>query len=157
MVKRHLPLLLIAIVLLASYWREVLFLQINALLHQETWNYSNTLPLDVLKNQTTQELLLLKWLLTLVFSIIIGGCTYLTILHNCRSEWLKKIINYGWAFLIGVTLLLGLLYLFTPFDELLYPQLRRLMGLFQTPTLLIILGIITHTVNSLSKLHNPKN
>lgn len=157
MVKKYSPLLLIVVVFIASYWREVVFLQINALIKNEVWNYSNTLPFALLKTQSKEALLRLKWILTIIFSISIGGSTYLYIQTTTTYLWMTRLVNIVFASLMGAVGIVGCLYFFTTYKELFYPGLRILIGLFQTPLLLIILGIITYAVNKLSKLQNPKN
>lgn len=156
MVKKYAPFLLIVVVFIASYWREVVFLQINALIKNEVWNYSNTLPFELLKMQSKEALLKLKWILTIIFSISIGGSTYLYIQTITTYSWMTRLVNIIFASLMGAVGIAGSLHFFTAYKELFYPSLRILIGLFQTPLLLIILGIITYAVNKLSKLHNPK-
>lgn len=157
MVRKHLLLLLIVLVLAASYLREVVFLQINSLIKNEVWNYSNMLPFEFLKNQSKETLLNYKWLFTILFSISIGGSTYISIKMMTTYLWMNRIVNIIFASLIGAVGILASLFFFTFRKELFYPLLRTLIGLFQTPLLLIILGIITYAVNNLSKLQNPKN
>ncbi len=149
--------LLIALVLIASYWREVIFLQINALLQHEPWNYSNTLPVAFLQNQPKETLLQLKWVLTGLFSVAIGGSTWICIQLMTELLWLKKLLNYVFALLLLWAGIMGSFYIFTPNKELFYPLLRISIGLFQTPLLLTIFGIILYAINNLSKLHNLKN
>ena len=157
MVKPKRAYLLIALVFFAAYWREVLFLQINALLMEEQWNYANTLPLATLSDLTNTQLYQLKWLMTLFFAALIGGCSLWTIRLLSKQDWFKKMVTILYSILIGLSLLIvGLLYL-TDNQALFYPFLRQLIGLFQTPLLLIILGITTYAINHLSELQNPKN
>lgn len=157
MVKKYAPFLLIVVVFIASYWREVVFLQINALIKNEDWNYSNTVPFELLKTQSKEALLRLKWILMITFSICIGGSTYLYIQTITTYSWMTSLVNIIFASLMGAVGIVGCLHFFTAYKELFYPSLRILIGLFQTPLLLIILGIITYSVNKLSKLQNPKN
>ena len=156
MVKPKRAYLLIALVFFAAYWREVLFLQINALLMEEQWNYANTLPLATLSDLTNTQLYQLKWLMTLFFAALIGGCSLWTIRLLCKKGWLKKVITILYSILVGLSLLLGCILYLTDNHELFYPLLRQLIGLFQTPLLLIILGITTYAINHLSELQNPK-
>lgn len=157
MVKNRLAMLLILVVLIASYWREVVFLQLNALIDNEDWNYSNTAAFDIFRQQPKKTLLQLKWLLTSIFSFLIGGSTFLVIKLMTFNNWIKRMINVIFAMLTILVGILGSLYLFTTKKELFYPPLRMIMGLFQTPLLLIIFGIIIYAINHLSELQNPKN
>ncbi len=143
-------------ILFLSYWREIIFLQINATLKAEPWNYANTPTPEFILQLTASELIRLKWGLTIIFSCFISGLTIWLCKQLTSLTWLKRLIMAVYGIILLGILTLGLSLFFSADTELFYGPLRKLIGLLQGPILLLVLGIITYTANTLSKLQNPK-
>ena len=140
--KKILFLLIICILLFLGYYRDFVFKNINALLKAWDFNmdYSMPLSLGFLKNYNYDMLVNIKWLLTLLFSLIYMSVAIITInLFFKNRNYIKITI----AVYIGITILSGLFiavgYLVEGSSEKMYEFARYLMGMLQSPIILMIL------------------
>ena len=77
-----------------SYIRQSLFLVVNAIINGDVHNYSNyTPPAWIINNFTPQQLIILKWPLTLFFIIITTTLTILFLHFIFHDKKLNKFIS----------------------------------------------------------------
>lgn len=133
-------LLFLILLFVSSYYREVWFRSINALIGGEDFFYAKTTELPFLKNWASQELYRLKYVLTIVFSLLFMGLTLFGLKWSFTNKLAFQIGLGLYALLIlvaGITLTLALL--LGQFSDF-YPFLRTLVGIIHNPLLFIILS-----------------
>ncbi|HSH66646.1 MAG TPA: hypothetical protein VLB84_12850 [Bacteroidia bacterium] len=134
---------LIALILFTGYYRDYLFKNINAVIQSKQYNEQyTTLPssLYFLNSFGFQTLVNLKWLLTIVFSAVYLILSLLTlkIIFDKRRYYLITSGVYLTLILIsGMFILTG--YLFNGISDRMYEFARYLMGMAQSPIILMIL------------------
>lgn len=137
----HITLILISIVFF-SFYRDFVFKSINALL--QAWDYDMDYPihptLSFLKKYEYSTVYNFKWFLTLFFSGIFLFLLIWTIkvLFNNKRYRTVAILSY-----LIITILSALFmfvgYIFTDLAEKMYEASRFLMGMAQSPIILMIL------------------
>lgn len=142
-VKKYLLLLLIlCIILFLGYYRDFVFVTINAILQAKDYEAQYTPPasLQFLDQFPYGTLMNLKWLLTLLFSIVylLVALVTLRVLFNKKRYNRITIGVYAVVMLIsGMFMLTG--YLFQGSSAKMYEFSRYLMGMAQSPVILMIL------------------
>jgi len=142
-IKKIFFLFLIACVLLFfGYYRDFVFKNINALLKARDYEVSYALPssLQFIEQYSYNTLLSLKWLLTLLFSIVYWGISTITIyllFKNKRYNRITSFLYLAVIFLSGIFIATG--FLFQSSAETMYEFARYLMGMAQSPIILMIL------------------
>lgn len=143
---------LVAVIMLfvSSYYREVLFKSVNAIIKGEDFFYAKTMSLPLIQNWTSSELLKLKYGMTLGFTIlfILISSFGLKLSLKARFPYLFALFTY---LIITVIAVLIILYgiLFSSFSEV-YPFLRMLIGWIHNPLLFLMISIgaiAYHTMN----------
>ncbi len=122
------------LLLLFTYFRENFLLEINATLAAESYNRSYIYWMsDFFRKMTHSELLRWKWGITIVFSVVMTFITVGSIHVWFRSaNYLKTTITvYFLAF--GLVSLIALIGYLTNFFEQVYPMLRKILGIVQSP------------------------
>ncbi len=128
--------------LLLGYYRDFVFKNINALLKALDYQIDYDMPLSLhfLGNCTYTTLLNIKWGLTLLFGIIYLVISIITIqlLFNNKKQTHITIAVY-----IAITLVSALFicigFIFKSTSETMYEFARYLMGMAQSPIILMIL------------------
>lgn len=140
--KYILLILVVCAILLLGYYRDFVFKTINALLQAMDYNATFTLPtsLKFLDHLTYGGLIKLKWVLTLLFTMVYLGVSLFTI----KLIFDRKIFNRITIAVYAVVVLLsGLLmlagYVFSGLSGTMYEPARYLMDLAQSPVILMIL------------------
>lgn len=140
----------IALLLLSilSYWREVGFRSVNALIAGETNFYAKTKKISFLTDLTVEQLTQLKYILTLGFTFAFILITYLGIqlaIKNRLGITLTKVI-YGVCLIIALVLVtIGIS--FNQFPTI-YPYLRILIGWIHSPLIFLFISIIVRSSNN---------
>lgn len=130
------------LVILTGYLRDSVFKTINALLRSWDLEQDYYLPpfLSFLENYEYDTLLNLKWQLTLLFSILylILSLFAIKLVFKNRKYMTITILTYvGIIILSAVFTTIG--YLFEGTSEKMYEFARYLMGMAQSPIVLMIL------------------
>ncbi len=141
--KRNIALFLIVCALLFfGYYRDFIFKNINALL--QAWDYDMVynMPssLHFLEKFEDDGLTNIKWLLTLLFSIIymvIAIITVQLLFKNKRYVYLTIVVYVGLIAISG--LFIGTGFILKNTSETMYAFARYLMGMAQSPLVLMIL------------------
>lgn len=141
MKKRHFIWLAFLILLfVSSYFREVWFRSINALIDGEDFFYAKTTELPFLKSWASHELYRLKYVLTIAFSLLFMLLTAFGLKWSFTSKLPFQISLGLYALLIliaGISLVIALI--LDQFSDF-YPFLRTLVGIIHNPLLFIILS-----------------
>jgi hypothetical protein len=141
----------IILLFVLSYWREVGFRSINAIMAGEINFYAKTTELPFLYDLTRTQLNQLKYFLTGAFSIVFISLTYLGIKFSFPEKEgisLAKII-YAICILIAF-IILFLAFIFQQFQTF-YPYLRILVGWIHSPLIFLFVSVGIYSSNVLKK------
>jgi hypothetical protein len=143
----------IALILLffLSYWREVVFRSINAIMEGATTFYAKTTPLPFLMEYSPSELNQLKYGLTIGFTLIFMLITYFGINKGFNSALGKTMIQFIYGFCIATAILLIFISLFLNQFQTFYPYLRILVGWIHSPLIFLFSSIVVYSTNALNK------
>jgi hypothetical protein len=128
--------------LFIGYYRDFIFKSINALL--KAWDaemdYSLSPSLHFLENYEYDTLVNIKWGLTLFFTLIYLLISLLSIkiLFDKKKYLIITLGMYGCILLLSI-ILIGIGYCFTSLSEKMYEFVRYLMGIAQSPIVLMLL------------------
>lgn len=151
--RKILTLLFFIFLFIIGYIRESIFLVINSVLNHYPFPYNPSYipPPTYLYSLTTQELINLKWVFTITFSLLYLFFSWLIIYLFFQSKKFTKIVLYIYIILITITsLIIGIGLLFNCFD-LLYTPSRFIVGIIQSPLLVIILFTLFFLLNNYNK------
>jgi hypothetical protein len=154
-VKKILTLFSFILLFIIGYIRESIFLVINSVLNNYPFPYNPSYipPPEYLYSLTTQELINLKWVFTLVFSLLFMFFSWLIIHLVFNSRIYNKIVIYIYTFFISISFLIaGVGILFNCF-EILYTPSRFIVGIIQSPLLVIILFSLFFLLNQNEKMN----
>lgn len=135
-------LLLILALLFLGYYRDFVFRTINSMLQARDYDvdYSPPSSMEFLEDFSYKSLINMKWVLTVVFSLcyLLLALLTLKILFNNRKYRTVTIGVYLSITLVsGMFMLCGLLFVGT--SARMYEFARYLMGMLQSPIILMIL------------------
>ena len=134
--------LIISALLFFGYSRDLIFKSINKILQSSDHHTIDTLPrfLQFLENYDHTTLLNIKWLLTILFSLIYLAITIIAIQLLFKNKKYIRIIFTVYIVIILISaLFIGLGLLFKNTSETMYEFARYLMGIAQSPIVLMIL------------------
>lgn len=134
-----------------SYWREVVFRSVNAIIEGSTTFYAKTTHLPILMNYSPTELNQLKYGLTVGFTLIFMLITYYGIQKGFKSALGKTMIQFIYGFCIATAILLMLFALFLNQFQTFYPYLRILVGWIHSPLIFLFSSIVVYSTNALNK------
>jgi hypothetical protein len=141
--KKYILLLaIVCVLLLLGYYRDFVFKTINALLQAKDYDAVFTAPptLQFLDHYSAAGLIKLKWALTLLFTLVYLGLTLFTIRIVFDEQKYSRLtigVYIVIMLLSGILMLMG--YAFDGLAERMYEPARYLMGLAQSPVILMIL------------------
>ena len=133
--------IIIASLLFVGFYRDFVFKNINALL--QAWDndmdYAMPHSLDFLRNYEYNTLVNIKWVLTIVFAIIylIISIFSIKLLFNDKKYIRLTIATYTGILLLS-SFIIGIGFVFHH-SEKMYSLARYLMGMAQSPIILMIL------------------
>lgn len=144
MTKKANLFLLTAGIVLLGFFREYLFANINWIYLTLTNGRMNAArpEFQFLINWSPSEILILKWSLTILFSILFFGITYLIIQLAFKKKLYNRIIIYFYCVLIGFSALFFLIGKLTGTYETIYGIIRTLMGIVQSFLPLMLFAIL---------------
>jgi hypothetical protein len=140
--KYILVLLIVCTLLLLGYYRDFVFRTINTVIQAKEYDAAFTSPptLQFLDQYTYEGLIKLKWTLTLLFTLVYLGITLFTVKIVFDKKKYNRITIGVYAVIMllsGLLMLTG--YVFNSLLETMYELSRNLMGLAQSPIILMIL------------------
>jgi len=127
---KHISLWLLFLILLfvGSYYREVLFRSVNALIAGENFFYAKTMALPQLQSWQVGELVKLKYGMTVGFSFFFMGLSILGLKLSFHEKWPYYLLSTIYLLLIVVAALVVIVgIVFLSFSEV-YPILRMFIG-----------------------------
>ena len=127
---KHISLWLLFLILLfvGSYYREVLFRSVNALIAGENFFYAKTMHLPFLEEWSKGELVKLKYGMTVGFSFFFMGLSILGLKLSFHEKWPYYLLSTIYLLLIVVAALIIIVgVVFLSFSEV-YPILRMFIG-----------------------------
>lgn len=135
-------LLMILVILLLGYYRDFLFRTLNSILQARDYESAYNVPpsLKFLDGYSYSMLVRLKWILTIAFSLLYLSLSLITLrlLFNNRKYGLITIGVYIIVMAVsGIFMFLGVL--FQDISPRMYEIARYLMGMAQSPIILMIL------------------
>jgi len=136
--------LLLLLIFFLGYIRETTFIVVNSVLHNYPFpfNASYITPPNFLYDLSQNALIIIKWGLTVFFSMLFMGATYL-LMTKYFAE--KKTVKYTLYIYIGLTFcsLISILtgYLLGLTDEM-YPVARFFVGITHSPLLPLVIFAI---------------
>ncbi|MCW3082636.1 MAG: hypothetical protein JWP12_2 [Bacteroidetes bacterium] len=133
---------MIMCMLILGFYRDFVFKNINALLQARDHNMDYAMPrsLNFISNYEYTTIVNIKWLLTLVFSLLYLGISIAVIRFMFHNRNYNRITIASYAGIIIVSAVLitaGLLFKST--SEKMYEFARYLMGMAQSPIVVMIL------------------
>lgn len=133
-----------ALIISLGFIRDHIFVNINAMIYSQHYNDSSiVIPkyFSFMSNLTSNHLYLLKWGLTILFAILFFTLSFLFIriyFFNSKKHNSVVIICYLGLFIISFLItIVG--YIFPVFTKEAYTLSRYLMGMLQSPIILMIL------------------
>lgn len=134
--------LILIISVLLGYLRDSVFKSINALLRAWDLDQNYSLPsfLSFLENYEYNTLVNMKWVLTFIVSfcyLLIALVTIKVLFHQKKYLKITTLTYAGVLVISGIFILIGLV--FTHSSEKMYEFARYLMGMAQSPIILMIL------------------
>lgn len=133
---------LLILLVLVGFYRDFLFKSINALLKARDFEMDYSMPdgLHFTENWSDHSLQLAKWVLTMVFTAVYFTLTLIairTLFGRSRAFYFTLLPYLFLIALSGLSMLVG--FLFANFSENAYEVARYLMGIAQSPLVLMIL------------------
>ena len=138
--KKLLWFLFLILLAILSYYREVLFVSINAVIAGENFFWAKTTQVDFFLNKSAATLVQYKYIMTVGFTALFGLFTAigLRVSFKERTPFLIALLVYG---LCGVVAFVVLLYSFlTNSFNSVYSFLRLIVEYLHNPLVYIILS-----------------
>lgn len=128
------------VLFVSSYYREILFRSLNALIAGKTNFYSKTIALPVLEDWSIDALNQLKYLLTILFSLWFILISLFGIKYSFSNRIALHAL-YIYYSILGVILIFFVV-LIAPLNfSTMYPWIRKIVGLIHTPIPFILVSI----------------
>lgn len=124
-----------------SYYRELIFPSINALIRGDEFFYSKTTSLPFLQDWSPAELVRLKYFLTLFFTIIFMVLTSFGLKTSFKENTAFTISIAIYALLILLGALIAMIGLPLSGFAKTYPYLRMIIGWIHSPLLYLFITI----------------
>lgn len=136
-----------------GYYREIFFLVINSVIDNEAhpYNVSYIKVPKFLYNYSTNYLLVLKWLLTFLFSFVLMGVTMLMVNIYFKQKVYITYTLFIYLLVIIIAFLLYVVGVVFHLDKILYPLSRGLMGIVQSPIMSLIIIFVFYLRESIKK------
>lgn len=153
-IKIVFSILLVLAILVLTFLRENLFLEINSIINNQTYNKAYFYWFNDWFNQLSiVSLLRLKWLLTICFVLMVSSITALVIQINFRKDQLFFIIKLYLVIFVLLLVLSTFLWLSGGWN-LGYFVLRKIIGVLQSPLPLFVLYPFMYFSNNKSISNN---
>jgi hypothetical protein len=121
-------------IMILSFLRENIFLEINAILNGYAYSKAYFYFLnEKLSSLTPTQLMTLKWLLTILFILVISGLTLLTIQLWFKNKEFNRISMIVYSFAFGVVVLTTLFLWLTGNYTSYYFVIRKMIGFLHSP------------------------
>ncbi len=138
-----------------GYIRETIFLVINTVIHNYPFpfNASYLEPPAFLYEMENENLIIIKWVLTFLFSIIFMGTTLLIVNFYFKSKAYNRITIAAIVALFLFALIISLIGIaINKFDGI-YPMSRFVVGLLQSPLLTFTIFTLFYFIDNRYRLN----
>ena len=138
--KKLLWFLFLLLLAILSYYREVLFVSINAVIAGEQFFWAKTTQIDYFIGKSPEFLVRLKYIMTVGFTVLFALFTIvgLRVSFKEKTPFLLALLSYG---LCGIVAAVVLLYsLVTNSFESVYSFLRLIIEYLHNPLIYLILS-----------------
>ena len=142
--------LFLLVLFISSYYREVLFRSINAIIKGEDFFYAKTMAVPYLFDWTTAELTRLKYLLTVSFTLWFSLFSLLG-LRLSFGEPTAYFILLGLYFAIGLIAFVSIVPMYFIGFEAIYPILRALIGAIHNPVPFMLISIGVYALRKINQ------
>jgi|GEM_PF-1254565 len=141
--------IIIFILFVSSYYREVLFRSINSIMAGDQSFYAKTMDIPFIYGWSFEKLNKLKYILTIAFTFWFMGISLLGLKITFPKT--KAIYILSGLYLIVILLMMAstLSLLFIDFAQL-YPFLRLLIGIIHNPIPFLLLSICFYAFDKLN-------
>lgn len=133
-----------------SYFREISFRSINALIRGEDFFYAKTIEIESIKGFSIDKLMKLKVLLTILYSILFILISTIGIKLSFSYRFTYKVILLIYSGIIIIAILLILSSLTFSNFETIYFYLRKLIGIIHNPLIFMFVSISGISLNYLN-------
>ena len=148
--KKVIWILFLFLLFLLSYFREVTFIGINALIEGVEYNYANTQLPAYFSTLSHAQLTTHKWILTALFSLVFIALSTIGIylgIGKKRAVWILTI----YLTILAVACLILMVGLFILNFKTIYPFLRILVGVIHSPLLYLLISISSYAISTTKK------
>jgi len=128
------------ILFISSYYREVLFRSINAVIDGEEFFYAKTMELPLLYDWTKYELLRLKYILTVLFTFWFALISCVGIKFSFQNS-IAYLTLLGFYLILALIALISMIFIYFIGFEKTYPFLRLLIGAIHNPVPYMLISI----------------
>jgi hypothetical protein len=133
-----------------SYWREVLFMSINAIIEGETFFYAKTTNFSFLRDIKPAKLIVYKYFLTIALTVAFFTLTFLGTTYGFKNRLAKKLTILFYLVIFILVLILLFLSLLFQQHQTFYPYLRILVGWIHSPLIFLFISIVVYSTNTLN-------
>jgi hypothetical protein len=144
MTKKAKLILLVTLIVISGFFREFVMININWIIkHLTQGNPNFAQPIfNPLLNWDVSNLILLKWLLTMFFTVYFFSLTYVIIKQKFQNKiYTNYVIMFYLALIIGAAIIYGLGFV-TNSSQNVYTSTRNLIGIAQSFIPLMIVYLI---------------
>ena len=135
---------------ISSYYREVLFRSINAIIDGDAFFYAKTMELPLFQDWTVSELVRFKYVLTIGFSVVFMLFSLVGLKTTFKARTPLYIAIAIYLILILLSIVIGIVgFSFINFETV-YPYLRKIIGFIHSPLLFLFVSVSFIGVQSFS-------
>lgn len=142
--------LFLVVLFIVSYYREVIFMSINAVLNGEKFFYAKTMRIEPLFNYSVSKLVHLKYILTVFFSALFTSLTTIGLKMSFKTKTLYMVSIGIYIILYVILILTFLISLWLSRFEAFYPFMRIVIGMIHNPLIYIFLSIAGFSINTMN-------
>jgi len=141
--KYFLFFLVVVLLIVVGFLRDFIFVNLNyqaslAYYHQDN-DYKLSSLISFIETWSYKRLYISKWILTMLFTILYGAITYFCVYFFFREKKYNKISIGIYIVIISISFLIYLFGYFTNNYQKAYSVSRQLMGLLQSPIIIMLL------------------
>jgi len=145
---------LFLLIFFLGYVRETIFIIVNSVLYNYPFpfNSSYIVPPKFLYDYSTQSLINIKWLLTLLFSLVFMLLSVVIFKFYFKNKIIIRYTYILYALLVAVSFLFFLIGYLVNYVAIGYPIARFFMGFAQSPLTTLVLFVIFYFRNNHNSL-----
>lgn len=132
--------IILVLLSIASYFREIIFLGINEIIDQDFSYNPYSIQPEILKSQSKDTLVNLKFALTGIFSVVFALITTFGLRASFKQKFPFQLSILVYFFIFSIALIIGIGSI--PFNSFyrVYPFLRGIIDYLHNPLLFILIS-----------------